>query len=378
MVPILDHTLPLLAEKKIQAVGYISAWKYRNSIKGVGQSEYFELAGLTKLAGKSKRLNQLLYVLSATVKILFGHTNLNVFFTQPPLFVIWGSWLSRMRGVPYYIHVQDLYPDFLGSTGHLKKESVIYRWLDRRMTASLSHANKIFVIGRCMKMLIESKIGEATLIETVINVPSISSSEKESQFLRELNLDNKFTILYAGNMGLAHEFKTILKVAEDISTTHPHVHFVFVGRGRKRGLIEDYIGKGLGNLSLLNSLDDKDFVSVLQETNMHFISMLSEFKGILVPSKFYSSLAMNKPVLYEGPVDSEIGHEIVTHGLGETVEIGGMQKMRKIILEYADSEERLLQVEENVKRYFKENCEVSKVMRGYIDILLDDIEGSSS
>lgn len=369
VLPLLDHTLPALAGKNIKASAYISAQKYRGSIKGADQVSYFELATLTKLAGKNKRLNQFLYAITASFKILFGRSDLNVFFTQPPLFVIWASWLSRVRGKKYYIHIMDLYPDFLAQTGHLNEEGSLYKWFDNKMVKALRKADKIIVIGKCMERLISQKVGPDVKIDKVINIPMATEEREVTDELAKLDIKAKFTILYAGNMGLAHEFKTYLKVAAELDRSHPDIHFLFLAQGRKRAQAENYISAGHKNLTLIGYPPHEVFMSILLETHLHYISMKTEFNGILVPSKFYSSLAIGKPILYEGPVSSEVGTEIKEHSLGKAVPIGDHEGLKSSILYFYENRNVLDTTGKNVKAYFDEYCNIKNVITGYTDIL---------
>lgn len=370
VLPLLDHTLPKLNEGGTQARAYISSQKYRSSIKGVGQVDYFELATLTKLSGSKKRFNQFLYAVAASFKILFGSARLNVFFTQPPLFVIWASWLSRLRGARYIIHVQDLYPDFLGKTGHMSETKWLYKWLDKKMVAALNKAEKIIVIGKCMDRLIRSKVDPNKVIYTSINIPSATKKRNILNQLDKLDIKNKFTLLYAGNMGLAHHFDSIISIAEKLSSSHPDIHFLFVAQGKKRVQVEEYLSRGFTNLTLIKYPPHEVFMSLLLETDLHYISLKPEFSGILVPSKFYSSLAIGKPILFEGPSDSEVGMEMREHELGAVVEIGDANNLLAAVLEFYDNPELLESTGLKVRSYFDKHCDIDKVINRYVGLLI--------
>lgn len=369
VLPLLDHTLPELNKRGTISRAYISAQKYRSSIKGVGQNDFFELATLTKLSGSNKRLNQLLYALAASIKILRGKADLNIFFTQPPLFVLWASWLSRLRGTRYLIHVQDLYPDFLGKTGHMNESGWLYKWLDKKMISALNKAEKIIVIGKCMDRLIRSKVNPEKLILTAINIPSATKERNILNQLDKLGINNKFTLLYAGNMGMAHHFDTILNVAEELSSTHPDIHFLFVAQGKKRVQAENYLSRGFSNMTLIKYPPHEVFMSLLLETEVHYISMKPDFSGILVPSKFYSSLAIGKPILFEGPVDSEVGLEMSKHQLGAVIKMGDEHLLKSSLLQFYKDPDLLESTGDRVQAYFDKHCDIDKVISSYVELL---------
>src|SRR5438045_5075465 len=49
---------------------------------------------------------------------------------------------------------------------------------------------------------------------------------------------------------------------------------------------------------------------------MHMISMNKEWNGLVVPSKFFGSLAAGKPIIYAGPADSSIACLLREHEIG--------------------------------------------------------------
>jgi glycosyltransferase involved in cell wall biosynthesis len=49
---------------------------------------------------------------------------------------------------------------------------------------------------------------------------------------------------------------------------------------------------------------------------LHLLSLRPEWAGIVVPSKFFGSLAVGRPVVYAGPTDSEVAAWIAEYDVG--------------------------------------------------------------
>lgn len=367
--PLLDHILVRLNNRKVKSAGYISSWKYRSSIDGADKINYFEKATLTKLSAFNKRANQFMYALAATLKILFTRPQLNVFYTQPPLFVIWGAWLSRVCGVPYIIHVQDLYPDIIGKLNILNEDKWLYNYLDNKMIKAINKAESVIVLGICMVNKLLSKGIAPEHIKTVINIPAATEKIEPVAYLSKLGIEGKYTVLYAGNMGMAHEFETILSVAAKLSESHPNIHFLFVANGRRRGMAEKYLQRGFKNMTLIDYPPHEIFMSILQETDVHYITLKKSFEGVMVPCKFYSSLAIGKPIIYEGTTTSELGVEIIEHKLGESIEHLDEAKLEAAILKYYDNKSLLDSTGKRVEEYFSHECDLTTVVDSYEQIL---------
>ena len=115
----------------------------------------------------------------------------------------------------------DAYPEIFTSLGILKKENLFYKILSNLSNLSLTQALNVIVIGHCMRDdLIKNSIDP----EKIIIIPNwadktISPIKKEdNNFIKTNKLEGKFVILYSGNMGIAHEFQTILETAKLLSS----------------------------------------------------------------------------------------------------------------------------------------------------------------
>lgn len=378
VAPLLDYLLPRLNEKGVHATAYISQSRYRKSNKGDDHIIYFEKSKLTGISKSRKRINQIVYALSASQKVLFSRAKLNVFFTQPPLYPIIGSWLSRLRGVPYGIHIMDHYPGLVGALGYLEEQGWLYRWLDKRMDKALQNAEFVTVLGSCMKQLVMDKGVAESRIKQVINVPTIKDEPLTVDYLDKINLKEKFTVIYAGNMGIAHEFRTVLSVAERMGESHPEIHFIMLGKGHRKKEVLEYVErKKPKNMTMVGYLENEEFTAIMKQTDLHLITMRDDFNGLLVPSKLYSSLALGKPVLFEGPATCEIAVVLEKYKAGTRVKHLDVEAMEAAILSYKEDEKKLISEGRNAKKYFEKKCRIEKFIADYADFLTTQLQGKA-
>ena len=116
-----------------------------------------------------------------------------------------------------------------------------------------------------------------------------------------------------------------------------------MGKGARRKEVETFVeDKKTNNITLLGYLANDVFEIVLQSADMHFISLRDGFEGIMVPSKLYSSLAIGKPILFEGNKQSEVARVIEKFNCGLYVPHLNQEKM-------IDQLNRLIQEKENIK-----------------------------
>jgi hypothetical protein len=70
------------------------------------------------------------------------------------------------------------------------------------------------------------------------------------------------------------------------------------------------------NIALVDFVAESMLEEHLNAADMHMISLNKEWSGLVVPSKFFGSLATGKPVIYAGPADSAIACLLREHEIG--------------------------------------------------------------
>ena len=319
VAPTLEDVLEKLNQSGYEASAYISYASYQNRSSNK-IDKFVRYAKLTWLTKNWIRLNQLMYVLSVSVKLIISVRTKHIFLTQPPLAYIWFSFLCRTFNKPYAIHIMDQYPELLSRMGLLSSTSAVYKMLISGRSKAFQGAAFIVVLGNCMKnMVLETGIPKEN-VHIVKNIPSIEAQD-HTESDRHSDVTDSLQVLYAGNMGMAHSFSTILKASQLLD--QDNIQFVFLGKGKRRHEIEKFIkDKSPSNVKILAYLEKEEFEYHLNNADIHFISLRKGFEGLMVPSKLYSSLAAGKAVIYEGPENSEIAMEIKKYGFGKSVEPG--------------------------------------------------------
>ena len=295
--------------------------------------------GLVPKGRISKLCVILLYVLLGSLKTLFGKpVGLNVFLTQPPLFFVWGWVLRVIRAQPYYIVLMDLYPDVAIEAGLLKRKSLVGRFMLTVSRFGLRKADGVVVIGRCMQARLKS-LGVNS--ERIHFVPNWTDEQlvfpvphDENQFREENGWIDRFVVLYSGNLGVSHYFEDLLEVARRLRHQKELV-FAFIGEGQRSSEIRTYVERhGLENIQLLPFQSQDRLAESLSAGDVHFVSLRDGFEGIVVPSKSYGVFASGRPVIFQGPEQSEIYRLVKEHGLGSTVGLGCEDQLEEIILSY--------------------------------------------
>jgi len=243
-----------------------------------------------------------------------GAVDAVVSMTDPPLQVApvtLASGKARKR-----VHwAQDVYPELAEELGVIGRGGVLARLLRSVSTRALRRQDEVVVVGRCMRGRLVSRGIDAGKIEVIPNwIPFAPAPAGNPAAVRErLGWRGKFVALYSGNLGLAHDFGTLLAAAKILRGTG--VHMVFAGEGPR--ITEIRRGaEGLDNVSFLPPQPGQDLGAFLEAADIHLVTVRAGLSGLVVPSKLYGILAAGRPAVYTGPRDSEAAFVLRDTGAG--------------------------------------------------------------
>jgi glycosyltransferase involved in cell wall biosynthesis len=94
------------------------------------------------------------------------------------------------------------------------------------------------------------------------------------------------------------------------------MHICFSCRGNKADELRNAVTSEDTNISFMNFVEEHLLEDHLNAADIHLISLKKDWSGLVIPSKFFGSLALGKPVIYAGPGDSAIAEWIKNHKIG--------------------------------------------------------------
>jgi glycosyltransferase involved in cell wall biosynthesis len=250
----------------------------------------------------------------------------NVILTQPPLSGLLGLALKRLKGEPFCFVLQDVYPEMAVRLGVLREGAASTRLFSRLQRAALAAADRVIVIGRCMR---DHALARGVEPERVVVIPNWPAAElREPQgtgerLRRDRGWDGDTVVMYAGNVGIPQRFDDLLAVAERLGEGCG-VRFAVVGEGaRKEELRAETARRGLGHVEFLPFLNDRyPLGEILRAGDLHFVPLRRACTGLAVPSKFYGVVAAGRPPVFQGDPSCEVARVIRETGAGWVVEEG--------------------------------------------------------
>jgi glycosyltransferase involved in cell wall biosynthesis len=260
--------------------------------------------------------------------------------SNPPILPFLGSVLFFKRKIKFKVLIYDVYPDALLNFGYLKKTSYIYKFWDKMNKKAYMYADEIITISSVMKKVITRNV-ESSKIKIIY--PWVDTSlikpikNDDNWFIEENNISEKKIILYSGNMGLTHDLMTPLKVAKELSETHPDFHFLFIGDGAQKKKLMTYVEKNmLNNVTFLNYQQSNVLPYSFASADFAIVSLSSGAEGLSVPSKTFYSLAAGSAIIAISEKGSEIEQLISKNDCGISIQPNEVSIMRDFLTNTSD------------------------------------------
>jgi glycosyltransferase involved in cell wall biosynthesis len=232
----------------------------------------------------------------------------------------------------YWCH--DLFPEAILADG----SKGLVRWVAKKSKSFIKRTYQsvdlMVDIGECMRKrldLYQPSAHRATLTPWAL-VELNGIREPDPGIRYELFGDANLTLLYSGNMGKAHDFELFLKLARSVYKIDRKIIFCFACRGNR---CEEFI-KSISlfdfNVRLAPFSEELELEKRLNSADIHLVSLRDGWEGVVVPSKFFGSLAVGKPVIYAGPETSSIAYWIKKFNVGLVLTAKNMEDVaRKLI-----------------------------------------------
>lgn len=264
--------------------------------------------------------------------------------TTPPSLPFTVALAALIRGTGYTLLLHDCYPELLVATGKLNKNSIGVRLINFFNRWLYKHAEKMIVVGRDMReMMLKKTAGFDIPISTIPNWADLETihpcPKSKNALLKSFGIEDKFVLLYAGNIGHPSDVESIIEAAERL-LDRPEFHFLFIGSGAKKQFIEN-AARRLRNVTYLGTRPRSQQVEFLNACDVALISLVSGTWGTAMPCRTYNILAAGKPILALTDEASELALVIDEEDVGRHIVPGDPDKLLAAILEMYENKDAL-------------------------------------
>ncbi len=282
-----------------------------------------------------------------------------IYAYSPPLFMgITGWLLGKIKRAPFVLGVQDLHPQCYIDQGVLKNKVLI--WMFRVLEkfcykhASLitvhSKGNKDYIAGQ--KVIKESKI---IVVPNWVDTDKVLPLSRDNDFSKKYALNNKFTVGYAGTIGMSQGLPGLIEAAR-LLKNEKDIEIVVVGDGiDKKKMLEKTAEYGLSNVRFLEMQPNSLYPLVLASFDASIVSLNSKVKTPTVPSKILSIMSAGRAIIASVPLNGDAPALIKQAECGLCSDPADIKGFAENILYLFRNRELCRQYGENGRKYILEH-----------------------
>ena len=279
------------------------------------------------------------YISFGMTSTAFGWSRLRsadaVYVYHPPLTAAFGPWLSRvLRGAPYVLHVQDLWPDSVVASGMVKTRSAraVEGLVGAACRAAYRRAAGVICIAPTMAAILRDRGVPERALHVIPNWADESRyfpADRQESVARDIGLADCFSVMFAGNIGDMQGLDVAIRAAAEVRDL-ADFRLVIVGDGvariRLQRLADDLKASNVRFIgpqppAVMNGITSAADIQLVCLRDLPFL------RGT-VPSKLGAILASGLPIICT--VAGDANSMIEFAGAGWTCSPGNVQALAQV------------------------------------------------
>ena len=267
--------------------------------------------------------------------------------------------LKKIKRIPIIFWVLDLWPESLAATGAIRS-TVILKMVDALVRFIYRGCDKIIVSSRGFITSVAAKLENPACLGYF---PNWQETEYSNSVTITEFLPKGFLVVFAGNIGAAQDFETILSAAGKLKEYHD-IQWVILGDGSRLNWVKEQVE--IRKLSTLFHLKGRYPSEAMPAFFAQADLMLVTLKrdpafSLTVPGKIQSYMACGRPIV--AALDGEGGQLITESGAGLSVPAEDVDGLADAVLTmYQMPKKQREEMGKRGKIFCEENFEREKLM----------------
>ncbi|TDD98365.1 glycosyltransferase family 4 protein [Flavobacterium cellulosilyticum] len=321
-------------------------------------------------------LNYLSFVIAGSLFAIFHKIKYDKIFAVnfSPITALYPAIVYKKRHkTQLYIWVQDLWPESVIAASKISSK-FIQKVLTKMVENIYSQSDRVLLQSEGFVSSVKEKgvtDGQIGYIPNWAEDLYSDSSNIQIDKYKEV-IPSGFKVMFAGNIGEAQDFNSIVKAAE-LTRNIPEIKWVIVGDGRKRAWLElEIVRLGLEKtIFLVGRYPVEEMPSFFVHADIMLLTLKNEdIFALTIPSKVQSYMAFGKPII--GMLNG-IGSDVITNAKCGYVGMAGNPNSlaENVIKAYRLDSKKLFEMGVNGKRYYDANFSKTIVIDKLIGIFLE-------
>ncbi len=347
-------------EERVLLTGFLNS---RNK-KLDGTVKVEKLIAYNRSSSVKRIFTWFLGFLKAVYLIKCKYPKAHLFLVSNPPFTAWIPLLCKNS---FDILVYDIYPDAFVEFGYLQKDSrIIKKWegINRKV---YDKARKITTITDGMRERLTKYVNKDRV--NVVPIWTDNSFLKpmpksENPFLKTHQIEDKFIVMYSGNMGKSHHVEVIVDLALKCQG-QSELFFLLIGGGDKfkemELLIQSY---RLSNIKILPWQDTSLLPFTLSGADLALVTVGNEASDLSIPSKIYNLMSVGTPILCVAPIEAALSKLVSSENIGRVFESNEIENVINFIMKCKNDREAYNKLSNNsLNLSLKFSCKNAQLLK---------------
>ena len=331
------------------------------------EATYCPLIPLETKSTVMRMLNQLSFGATSFLKS-FGLGAFDVVLTSSPpvLAGIFGWLIAKWKRAVLVYDVRDIWPDVALEIGAFSKESAYCRFFERITAFLYRHADIITTVSPRKFVALQEKLPprlrhKVWLVENGLDERFLEQKEN-AQVVADYHLEERFTIVYTGNMGLAQGLEHLISLAETLNPNRFQI--LLFGDGVARRSLEDCCAqKQLRHVRFCGRVDEGTIYTVLRHAAVSYIPLVNANLKNSIPTKTYEALGAGCPVFLVAEGDAA---DVVREcGFGMTLSPDRMERLPEAFSEFLEQYRMICAKRDDARSCILENHSRQKISAAF-------------
>ena len=268
------------------------------------------------------------------------------------------TWVKIKYKIKAYLIVRDIFPKWLLDAGILNQGPLFsfFKKVEKELYTSVD-----FIGIESIQDLdyFKQYLNKKTYLEVLDNWGSSLSLQEIERHDSLLLPENRLNIIYGGNMADAQDLYSLLDDLDDTSLDNK-AFLTLIGSGHQLDKIKSLINsKNLKNVKLLDEVDQKTYLSILDKADIGLVSLNKNLKSNNFPLKMMGYIQLSKPILASVNKDNEIISIIKENDIGLVSISGDGVSFNKNLLQMIEDKEKIKIQGKNALELFKNRFTVT-------------------
>lgn len=306
------------------------------------------------------------HLFSLIVSLTIGKIDI-VLSPSPPYTIGIVSWIiAKYKKAKSIYNVQEIYPDFVINQGIVKNKYLIIL-LEKVEKFIYKKSDLIITIDKKFSEIIVDRVvdkNKVIVIPNFVDANLYQDLPRLNEFSKEYNLNDKFVIAYAGNIGIAQNWEPIIYAAKQLEEMP--IVFLIIGDGVKKNWLVNKIDENqLKNIILLPYQNRNKIPLINASADIHTIVMSDKSSIDGFPSKIYTIMACSRSAIVVTNLNSPLAKFMKSSNYGLIVDQNNNELYVKAIKQAYSNREFLKLDGENGRRFVMENYSKESIGKSY-------------